>query len=83
MTLEEFDNLFVDDQVTMIENRGVLIGEREESHHRFLLFQIDAFYTEVALRKKDDTIWKVGCFDHPILLEPYLNRIDLSEITRL
>lgn len=78
MTLEEFSSKPGYEQIEIVNEKGVLIGEREHPGHNIKLYRLDDFYAEVFFRKCDDTIWKVGGFDHPILLQPYLDQIDLS-----
>jgi hypothetical protein len=80
MTLKQFTDHSANEQLQIIQERGVLIGKREHPHHYIQLFQVDAFYAEVSFRKRDDTVLKVGGLDHPILLEPYLNQLNISNL---
>ena len=80
MTLTEFTALDADKQVEIIAHSGVHIAVREHPHHSIRLYQMDTFYAEIFLCKKDNSIWKVGGFDHPILLQPYLKQIDISSL---
>jgi hypothetical protein len=80
MTLEEFSSKAGDVQVNIAKESGVLIGKREHTYHNIQLYQVDTFYVEVFFRKKDDSIWKVGAFDHLILLQPYLDQVDISNL---
>jgi hypothetical protein len=82
MTLDEFTVQAGEDQIAFIKAKGALVGKRFHTHHYIHLYQIDNFYTEVFLRNEDDTIWKVGAFDHPILLQPYLDQVDISSLLR-
>lgn len=78
MTLDQFTSYPPDVQLDIIRSEGVLIGEREDTYSRIELFQLHAFYAEMFYRKEDNELWKAGGFDHPILLQPYLNQINLE-----
>jgi hypothetical protein len=80
MTLNAFTSLSAEDQLFLVHDKGVEIGNREQTLHHIYLYQLYAFYVEIFFRKSDDTIWKVGGFDHPVLLKPYLDQIDLNEL---
>lgn len=80
MNLDEFTNCDGYDQLLIIEEHGVLVGERENTYHRILLYQLYSFYAEVFYRMDDNSVWKIGGFDHPILLNPYLDQIDISQL---
>lgn len=80
MILSDFTENDGDEQIRIIKEVGVLVGKREQLNYNISLYQIDNFYAEIFFRKKDDSIWKVGGFDHPILLKPYLDQIDITSI---
>jgi hypothetical protein len=81
MTLNKFCELSFGEQIAIIKDRGALIGERQDKYATMHLYQIDAFYVELAFTKSDGILWKIGPFDHPVLLQPYLDRIDIGGIT--
>ena len=80
MTLSEFENCSAEEQLSLVERNGVLVGRRAHTHHNIELFQLDAFYVEVFFRKKDSSVWKICGFDHPVLLQPYLDQNNLSNL---
>ncbi|RYY62803.1 MAG: hypothetical protein EOO12_13250 [Chitinophagaceae bacterium] len=80
MTLTEFEQCDGGSQLAIINESGVPIGMRAHGPYEVHLFQVDAFYTEIFFRKSDRSIWKVGGFDHPVLLQPYLEQIDISSL---
>ena len=80
MTLTEFQSLEWDEWMAILEEHGVKIGKREDNYARMELYQVYAFYVEVAYTKHDGNLWKMGPFDHPKLLGPYLDQINLKDL---
>jgi predicted amidohydrolase len=80
LRLDEFTNQDGYNQLLIVEENGNKVGERENDYHKIWLYQIDSFYVEVFYRKDDNSIWKVGGFDHPVLLNPYLDQVDISQL---
>lgn len=78
MTLNDFENLSSDEQIAVVEENGVLIGEREDGIHDMFLYQLYSFYVEMTYNKSDKELWRIGPFDHPVLLRPYLDQIDIT-----
>ncbi len=80
MTLNQFTAYDPDVQVDIIRAEGTLIGNREDSYSLVELYQLHNFYAELYFRREDDELWKAGGFDHPVLLKPYLDQIDISSL---
>lgn len=80
MTIIEFQNLTSAEQMYLIEIHGAQVGTREDGRSTMFLYQVYAFYVEIVYNKKDGMLWKMGYFDHPILLGPYLDQIDISNL---
>ena len=82
MNLAEFTDLPHDEQLIIIMEEGVPVAEAEDSHSEIVLYQLYNFYASVYISKSDETIWKFGGFDHPILLQPFLDKIDISDLIK-
>jgi predicted amidohydrolase len=80
LNLEEFTSHDGYNQLLIIEEHGIMVGERENKYHKIHLYQMDSFYAEIFYRRDDNSVWKIGGFDHPILLNPYLDQIDISQL---
>jgi hypothetical protein len=77
MTLYEFNALDEMEQAESIWD-GVFLGDRKDSEHRILLYQIDDFYVEVFYHIEYNTIRRFRSFSSTNQLDPYLNQIDLT-----
>ena len=75
MTFYQFMAMTEIDQ-TLRALESVLIGEREDSHFRILLYQVDSFYVELFCNKHN-SIEKLRPFINPDQLEPYLDNITI------
>ena len=80
ITLNDFVNSDANEQVEILKRQGVQVGKRDYGHYIVHLFQIDSFYAEIFYRKIDFSIWKVGGFDHQVLLTPYLEKINIDNL---
>lgn len=58
MTLYQFNALDEMEQAEALWNKGVHISKREDDVHRFILYQIDAFYVDVWYHKEYNVIRK-------------------------
>ena len=77
MTLYEFNSLDEMEQAEAVWD-GVLIGDRKDSEHRILLYQIDAFYVEAYYHIEYNVLRRFRSFSSTDQLDPYLNQIDLT-----
>ena len=80
MTLQEFLSYSIDDQYAIIMELGTHVADRHDGYSNIKLYMIDSFYAEVFSRVKDGIIWKFGGFDHPVLLHPYLEQVDIQHL---
>lgn len=77
MKLREFQELNYQQKVD-ITNHAVCIGGRSDDTHMILLYQLDSFYIEVYYHKRYSYISDLNAFDDMSLLDPYLERIEIS-----
>jgi hypothetical protein len=81
MTLYEFKKLHEFKQVEVIYN-SVHISQRWDDEHNILLYQIGGFYVEVFHHRELNIIKRISSFCGIRQLEPYLDQIDISQLTR-
>jgi hypothetical protein len=83
MTSFQFNMLSRQQQETCIVERGRMIGLRQEPEFIIKLYQLDNFYAELYYHQiKNDAI-HIRCFTDALLLDVYLNGIDLGFINYL
>ena len=63
--------------------KGKLLANREEDVFNILLFNLGDFYVEVFYNSNENKIIKFKSFTAFSQLEPYLNKISISEIQEL
>ncbi|WP_207493814.1 hypothetical protein [Aridibaculum aurantiacum] len=80
MTLQSFDELGWEEQLQVIKEEGAMVGTRDDSIHYMHLYQLHSFYVELTYNKEDKELWRIGPFDHPVFLHPYLEQIDISKL---
>lgn len=80
MTLKEFTELLTQEQLNRVLEIGVLVGHREDADCEMFLYQMHAFYVEVSYHKEDGRLLHIMPFEHHLLLDPYLDQIDLSSL---
>ncbi|MFL5810433.1 MAG: hypothetical protein ACJ749_12990 [Flavisolibacter sp.] len=74
----EFEQLPVVEQVGLLYKHGVYIGKRKERNRTLILFQLEGFYVEVFYTKYRHHIASLRCSDSTMLLDPYLEQIDVE-----
>ena len=79
MTLYEFKLLSDREQLDLLQDQGTYIGKRKERALTLLLFQLEGFYIEIWYQKHRFHILRVRCFSSTLLLEPYLDQIDIEQ----
>jgi hypothetical protein len=79
MTLPEFLQLDFHSKIA-VANETVCIGGRSTHEHMILLYQQDSFYIEIYYNKKGNYITAVNGFDDLMLLDPYLEKIDIRGV---
>jgi hypothetical protein len=80
MTLNEFKALDDFQKATALVDDGVLIGKRNLLFYLIFLYQIEGFYVEVLYSIKSKKVHKFRAFENIELLDPYLSKIDISEL---
>ena len=81
MTFDEFVHLTHENQLDFIKREGSLIGEKETDGRRMMLYQMVNFYVEVCHDENAQTT-KLRAFTSLDLLDPYLEGINISRITK-
>jgi hypothetical protein len=76
----EFENFAESEQLDYLQEEGVYIGKRKQGKHSVLLYQLDDFYVEVYYRKYRCYIAAIRCFTSTVLLEPYLEQVDIEPL---
>ena len=67
-------------QAHVIYQKGIYLSERSEDDLFIALYRACDFYVEVYCRFTNGEIVKFISFHSDILLEPYLNKIQLNEL---
>lgn len=80
MKLHTFEQLQKDEQEEVVWQQGVLLDERTEKGFTILLFQIHAFYVEVFYNIYLNEIMRLKSFSSPTYLQPYLEKMDVSDV---
>ncbi len=61
--------------------KGVEISQREDDRFKYVLFQVFGFYAEVVYNKKQQLVNEFRIFDSSEYLDPYLDNINIKELT--
>lgn len=80
MTLHDFKALDDFQKATALVDEGVLIGKRDLLFYLVFLYQVEGFYVEVLYNIKSKKVHKFRAFENTELLDPYLSKIDISEL---
>lgn len=80
MHFYDFIQLNETEQIEILWYNGEQIGRRKDEDHLILLYQVEGFYVEVFYHNKERVIKKYMSFECTDLLEPYLEKIDLSTV---
>ena len=83
MTLHQFRSLPLDVQERMLINNGTLLFDRKAVGIKVLLYQLSGFYVEVFYDTNTSKVCLIKSFVEPDDLEPYLHKIDISEVEAL
>ena len=82
MTLSEFNTLNDDERYLTWLSKSVLVGSYEKGLYAYKLYQLYNFYLEIRTSRlqlqHENTYWKAFLRDEH--LEPYLEKVDISEI---
>jgi hypothetical protein len=80
MTLHDFKTLDDLQKATILVDDGVLLGKRDLLFYLVFLYQVEGFYVEVLYSIKSKKVHKFRAFENVELLEPYLSKIDISDL---
>jgi hypothetical protein len=82
MTLYDFKLLTFSLQAHTTWEHGIYLGFREEGEEHLVLYRIDNFFIEIIYNRRKSEITAIKSFVSDGPLEPYLERIDLSEFIK-
>jgi hypothetical protein len=80
MTLHDFKALDDFQKAAALVDDGVLIGKRNLLFYLIYLYQVEGFYVEVLYSLQAKKVHKFRAFENTELLDPYLSKIDISEL---
>lgn len=80
MTLMEFQELTESEQINKLYQHGVYVGKRKQGKFTALLYQLESFYSEVYYYSYRRHIYKIRCSDSTVILDPYLEQIDVEYV---
>ena len=80
MHFYDFIQLNETEQIEILWYNGEQIGRRKDEEHLILLYQVEGFYVEVFYHNKERVIKKYMSFECTDLLEPYLEKIDITTV---
>lgn len=78
MTRYHFNILDEAQKAGIVWEKGVLLGERDDTFHTIRLYQVDAFYVEMYHHNHFNVITKLQSFSNTDKLQPYLQEISLE-----
>ncbi|HYH14986.1 MAG TPA: hypothetical protein VD794_07195 [Flavisolibacter sp.] len=78
MTLYEFKLLADTEQLDILYKQGVYIGKRKQGEEVIVLYQLEGFYVELYYIKYRCYIRRMHCFHSTLLLDPYLENINVE-----
>lgn len=81
MSVFDFINLNIDERANAIL-KGTLIANRSTTDQMMMLFTLEDFFVEVTYDLKYNLVTKIKPFQSIRRLSPYLDCIDISDITR-
>jgi hypothetical protein len=76
--MSEFKLLPAQEKAALLYNEGVYIGKRRECTQVVLLYQLEEFYVELFYAKYRHHIYKTRCSASTLILEPYLDQIEVE-----
>ena len=81
ITLYEFNSLAEHEKGECLWEYGVHVSERFDDKFGYILYQLHDFYVEVKYDCTDNCITKFTSFSTTTKLEPYINDIDINDLT--
>ena len=83
MTLSEFKVADRSLQYDIICDHGIRLISRDFSDYSVILYQVEGFYVEVVYEGLEGRIGIFRAFNTTLLLDPYLEQIDISFLTNV
>ena len=83
MKLDEFVLLTEDQRISVLWREAKMVAQRNDDNYNIFLYQVYSFYIEVWYSKNLMNIYNLKSFSNTDLLEPYLEEINISSLTRL
>lgn len=80
MTLNQFNQLSIEEQQQAVLRNGIFLAERKDSPLRMMLYDMGNFYVEVFFLSRFNKVAWFNAFDEMEKLEPYLAKIDVSDV---
>lgn len=80
MTLEKFNSLALEEQQMAVLTKGTFLAERKDAPLRMMLYDMGNFYVEVFFLSRYNKVAWFNGFDSTDKLEPYLSKIDVSNV---
>ncbi|PSR56063.1 hypothetical protein AHMF7605_22455 [Adhaeribacter arboris] len=81
MELYDFNRGNYNQRAEMVWNKGEFLAARISGNYTLCLYHMGNFFAEIWYRVADNEVQGVRGFNSIICLEPYLNMVDLSDIT--
>jgi len=78
MTLKNFVSLTEEEQLALIEQRGVYIGKRKCHPYHSLLYQLESFYVEILYYRYRLDVAHILCTRNTCILDSYQNCVDIG-----
>lgn len=79
LSIRKFNLMAKGKQITYLWERCVYIVTRVEQNYSVHLYGCTNFYAEVWYKHGNHRILKIASFQSVEFLEPYLNRVDISD----
>ncbi len=80
MNIDKYNKVSESSQLNILDEFGVLLGEREDRFCRIKLYQIDNFYVEVYLHTHFNVVVKIQSSTDTDCLEPYIENMDINSL---
>ncbi|QMU30447.1 hypothetical protein [Adhaeribacter radiodurans] len=81
MNLYDFNHKNHEKRIALIRTQGEFLAVRVSNYYVIKLYSVDKFFAEIWYRGENCEVGLVRGFTGIALLEPYLEMVDLSEIT--
>jgi hypothetical protein len=80
MQLKDFKFETKLNKARLLISKGVYLTKRNNGEHEILLFHLGSFYAEMFFHVEQTDVGYIRCFESTDLLQPYLDRIDVSDL---